>query len=217
MTHTNTEAVSDAELLHKQLRQLAVSMAREFYPEVPEFRPLEDALGLLSQIDNMTTGLSRRAANSAVGGVKALEAHLIKFAEKVGPLYVEDIREFSGNLPPSLHPTEGAEPVAWLSWIVVATDTPKLVFAHPGTKGAFPVYTRPASPVNAEVTAGDAAPFKAGDPVTLPGVGDCVVQQCFYGVGGWRVIAKGPTSRANPKGLYDFLGSAALNGGRENG
>ncbi len=40
-----------------------------------------------------------------------------------------------------------------------------------------------------------AAPFKAGDPITLPGVGECVVQQCFYGVGGWRVIAKGPTSR----------------------
>ena len=69
--HIPNGQVSEAELLHKQLLHLATSMATEFYPEVPQFRPLDDALGILSQIDNMTTGLTRRS--SAGVKVKALE------------------------------------------------------------------------------------------------------------------------------------------------
>jgi len=40
--------------------QLAMSLARKHYPEVPQFKPLSgDMFGLLSQIDNMTTGMVR--------------------------------------------------------------------------------------------------------------------------------------------------------------
>lgn len=42
-----------------ELRKLAVFMAKEFYPEVPQWSPLDDAVGLVSQIDNMVTGLKR--------------------------------------------------------------------------------------------------------------------------------------------------------------
>ena len=132
MTITNTEAVSDAELLHKQLLQLAVSMAREFYPEVPEFRPLEDALGLLSQIDNMTTGLSRRAANSA-GGVE-VKAYLHKPTGNV----------FSAKDHAILLPKWQRQFAADMTAAEIAAD-----FA--------PLYTHPSSPVSAEVT----EPFQA--------------------------------------------------------
>lgn len=54
-----SEERSDEELANYQLRQLATYMAREFYPEVPQWRPLDDTLGLISQIDNMVTGLTR--------------------------------------------------------------------------------------------------------------------------------------------------------------
>ena len=40
--------------------QLASSIAKRCYPDVPQFRPLSgDLFGLLMQIDNMTTGMVR--------------------------------------------------------------------------------------------------------------------------------------------------------------
>src|SRR5687767_13654609 len=39
---------------------LAVSLAARHYPDRPPFEPLPDLLGLLTQIDNMTTGLERK-------------------------------------------------------------------------------------------------------------------------------------------------------------
>lgn len=42
--------------------RLALNIAHKFYPEVPQFRPLSDTLGVLTQIDNMTSGLSRITA-----------------------------------------------------------------------------------------------------------------------------------------------------------
>jgi hypothetical protein len=41
---------------------LAKHMAREFYPEVTQWRCLNDLVGVISQIDNMTTGLMRKPA-----------------------------------------------------------------------------------------------------------------------------------------------------------
>ena len=39
--------------------QLAESLARKHYPEMPQFKPLPDLVGVISQIDNMTCGLTR--------------------------------------------------------------------------------------------------------------------------------------------------------------
>ena len=41
-------------------RALAKALAREFYPEVTQWECLDDLAGVISQIDNMTTGLMRK-------------------------------------------------------------------------------------------------------------------------------------------------------------
>lgn len=46
--------------------------------------------------------------------------------------------------------------------------------------------------------------YQRGEEVVIEGVGKAVVIQCVSGVGGFRVIAKGPWSRANIHGLFDF-------------
>jgi hypothetical protein len=43
----------------KTTQAIALGMARKHYPEVPQFEVLDDLAGAISQIDNMTTGLSR--------------------------------------------------------------------------------------------------------------------------------------------------------------
>lgn len=50
----------DIELL-RELRGLAAPLHAKHYPEVGQWRPLDDARGILSQIDNMTAGLKRAA------------------------------------------------------------------------------------------------------------------------------------------------------------
>jgi hypothetical protein len=40
-------------------------MAGKHYPEAPQWEPLPDLIGLLTQIDNMTTGLVRAEAHAA--------------------------------------------------------------------------------------------------------------------------------------------------------
>ena len=45
---------------------LAKYMAREFYPEVTQWQCLNDLAGVISQIDNMTTGLMRKPAQRMV-------------------------------------------------------------------------------------------------------------------------------------------------------
>ena len=49
----------------KMLRDLAVSLATKHYPDVPQWRVEGDAIGIILQIDNMTTGLERRKATHA--------------------------------------------------------------------------------------------------------------------------------------------------------
>ena len=44
---------------HRWATELAVSMARKFYPEVTQWKPLPDLVGVITQIDNMSTGLVR--------------------------------------------------------------------------------------------------------------------------------------------------------------
>jgi hypothetical protein len=43
----------------KYARQLAASLSAKHFPEVPQWEPMSDLMGLLSQIDNMTTALVR--------------------------------------------------------------------------------------------------------------------------------------------------------------
>jgi hypothetical protein len=46
--------------LLKSTQELAKAMAKEFYPEVTQWKVLDDLAGVISQIDNMTTGLIRK-------------------------------------------------------------------------------------------------------------------------------------------------------------
>jgi hypothetical protein len=52
----------DRQTEYDQLRDLTVTIWKMFYQEeVPDFEPLDDILGLITQIDNMVTGLERKA------------------------------------------------------------------------------------------------------------------------------------------------------------
>ena len=48
--------------LLESTQTLAKNLAREFYPEVTQWQCLNDLAGVISQIDNMTTGLMRKPA-----------------------------------------------------------------------------------------------------------------------------------------------------------
>lgn len=52
--------------LLKTTQDLAHSIRRRCFPEVPQFEVLDDLAGVISQIDNMTTGMERKAAESAL-------------------------------------------------------------------------------------------------------------------------------------------------------
>lgn len=46
---------------YEQLKDLTVTIWKIFYrEEAPDFEPLDSVLGLITQIDNMVTGLERR-------------------------------------------------------------------------------------------------------------------------------------------------------------
>jgi hypothetical protein len=51
--------------LLKTTQDLANGIRRRCYPEVPQFEVLDDLSGVISQIDNMTTGMERKAAPQA--------------------------------------------------------------------------------------------------------------------------------------------------------
>jgi len=58
----NSAGETPTQHAHRWATELACSMARKFYPEVPQWRPLPDLLGVVSQIDNMTKCLVRAPA-----------------------------------------------------------------------------------------------------------------------------------------------------------
>lgn len=60
MAASLTPAPTQGERHLRQLRALAVALHARHYAEVLQWQPLDDAEGLLSQIDNMTAGLCRR-------------------------------------------------------------------------------------------------------------------------------------------------------------
>lgn len=50
----------DLEQCLRYAKEIAENVAKRCYPDVPQWRPLEgDLFGLLMQIDNMTTGMTR--------------------------------------------------------------------------------------------------------------------------------------------------------------
>jgi hypothetical protein len=56
----DAEPVQEPAWLLESTKTLAKSMAKKFYPEVPQWQCLDDLAGVISQIDNMTTGLMRK-------------------------------------------------------------------------------------------------------------------------------------------------------------
>lgn len=55
----NSAGETPTEHAHRWATELAASMAKKHFPEVPQWQPLPDLLGVITQIDNMTTGLVR--------------------------------------------------------------------------------------------------------------------------------------------------------------
>lgn len=66
------ELLREKERLGRQLRALAIALHAKHYGDAPGWMPLDDAEGLLSQIDNMTTGLSRAAPSALENGPAGL-------------------------------------------------------------------------------------------------------------------------------------------------
>ena len=54
------EQPAQAPWLLESTQTLAKALARKFYPEVTQWECLDDLAGVISQIDNMTTGLMRK-------------------------------------------------------------------------------------------------------------------------------------------------------------
>lgn len=57
------QPVAQPDWLLKTTQDLAKAIARDNYPEVPQFEVLDDLAGVISQIDNMVTGMERKSAH----------------------------------------------------------------------------------------------------------------------------------------------------------
>jgi hypothetical protein len=55
----NSAGETPTEHAHRWATELAVNLHKKFYPEVTQWNPLPDLLGVITQIDNMTCGLVR--------------------------------------------------------------------------------------------------------------------------------------------------------------
>ena len=54
---------------YEYAKDIATWMAKNFYPESPGWEPCENLMGILTQIDNMVTGLTRRSTLTEKAGV----------------------------------------------------------------------------------------------------------------------------------------------------
>lgn len=59
--NTKSEQQVQPDWLLSSTQELAKHIARRCYPEVPQFEVLSDLAGVISQIDNMITGMERKA------------------------------------------------------------------------------------------------------------------------------------------------------------
>ena len=55
----NSAGETPTQHAHRWLTEMACRIAARHYPEAPQWRPLPDLLGVVTQLDNMTTGLVR--------------------------------------------------------------------------------------------------------------------------------------------------------------
>ncbi len=74
--------------LLESTQTLAKTLAREFYPEVTQWKCLSDLAGVISQIDNMTTGLMRKPKQEPLTDEQSFQAELFKLAVKKGLLSI---------------------------------------------------------------------------------------------------------------------------------
>ena len=51
--------IMDNDICYREAVNLSVYMVRQFYPENGEFHPCDSTRGVISQIDNMVTGLKK--------------------------------------------------------------------------------------------------------------------------------------------------------------
>ena len=54
------KSASEAEIIHKEVCRIAEYLYKKFYSDVKGFELLEGTSGVLSQIDNMLTGLTKK-------------------------------------------------------------------------------------------------------------------------------------------------------------
>lgn len=85
----NLAGETPTEHAHRWATELAVSMGRKFYPEVAQWKPLPDLLGVITQIDNMTAGLVRAPQERAAVMGEVLR-RLVKFIVNNKPRYHKD-------------------------------------------------------------------------------------------------------------------------------
>ena len=64
----NKRLTDEIEQARAYATRLAVSVGARCFPEVPEWRPLPDLLGVLTQLDNMTCGMARAALSPVATG-----------------------------------------------------------------------------------------------------------------------------------------------------
>jgi len=125
---TNVAGETPMEHAHRWATELAVSMAKKFYPEVPQFKPLSDLVGVISQIDNMTCGLVRAAPEPSAQAVREPgdPLHDDAYVRGVAVGFVEDDSRRTTLLriadrmqklaaSPQPEPSAQGEPVAWIS------------------------------------------------------------------------------------------------------
>lgn len=55
----NEQVTEGQDAAYRYACELANALRRKHFPEVPNWKPLDDVFGVLTQIDNMTTGLAR--------------------------------------------------------------------------------------------------------------------------------------------------------------
>lgn len=78
LTEESNEAVNEIEAAKRDLRSFMTTFVREHFPHVPQWKPLPDLLGMLSQMDNAST-----IARDYAAKLKLAEAALEPFAEHI--------------------------------------------------------------------------------------------------------------------------------------